>query len=58
MLKKIEDDKIEAGFFLADASDFEAALKQAKNHLKFKVFKVVYPDQVLVRFNRLAKWTS
>jgi hypothetical protein len=35
MFKKFEDPKVDAGFFLADAGDFEKALKMTPNHLKF-----------------------
>jgi hypothetical protein len=35
MLKKFEDPKVDAGFFLADAGDFEKALKMTPTHLKF-----------------------
>lgn len=35
MLKKFENSKVDAGFFLADALDFVKTLTLARNHLKF-----------------------
>lgn len=35
MLKRFENSKVDAGFLLADALDFDRALSLAQNHLKF-----------------------